>query len=82
MTPQQDTETDVGGDSAPNAVEIEADAFPDAKEGDTICLKVVSVDANGGIINATPMPQAGGESDGGSDSMAAEFSAPTQPPSQ
>lgn len=53
-------------------IELPASAFKTApKEGETIQLKVVSVDANSGVINAVPVEAA--PEAGGSDSMAAEF---------
>lgn len=49
------------------------------KPGSTISLKVVSVDENSGVINATPMPMPMGQPEaGGSDSMAAEFDQPAK----
>ena len=59
----------------PQTVEIPLSANPQAKEGDTIQLKVVSVDQENGVINAVPAQAAPADA-GGSDSMAEEFNEP------
>ena len=58
----------------PQTVEIPLSAMPQAKEGDSISLQVVSVDADNGVNNAVPATAAPDE--GGSDSMAKEFDQP------
>lgn len=66
----QDSDSD-----SSTTVEIPLSAFdtPPA-EGDTISLKVISVDVDNGVINATPIESEDSES-GGSDSLAADFDA-------
>jgi hypothetical protein len=56
-------------------VELPVAAFGQAmpNPGDTVSLKVVSVDAQNGVVNATVMPPQAGPQMGGSDAMAAEF---------
>jgi hypothetical protein len=56
-------------------VEIPISAFPTPpKPNATVQLRVISVDANGGIVNAVVMEP---EGPGGSDSLAAEFNQPS-----
>lgn len=52
-------------------VEIPLSACPTCKEGDTIPLKVISIDQNGGVINAVVQEYQSGKP-GGSDAMAEE----------
>lgn len=58
-------------------VEIPLSAAGDVKEGDTITLKVVSVDSEGGTITAEVQDSEADE-EGGSDSMAEEFNQPQE----
>ena len=71
MTTPQQSGADEQEESA-ETVELPAASFPNAKEGDTVQLTVVSVDAEGGTITATPV-EAEESDEGGSDSMAAEL---------
>lgn len=59
-------------------VEIPLSAVGQVKAGDTITLKVISVDEQGGVVNAAPMSQQAeeGPEAGGSDSLAAELDNP------
>ena len=59
-------------DDQQQTVELPLAAFKTPpKEGETIQLKVVSIDSNSAVINAVPVAAA--PESGGSDSMAAEF---------
>ena len=70
-TPQQ---SGADNEEATETVELPVASFPAAKEGDTIELTVVSVDAEGGTITATPAEaEEPAEEEGGSDAMAAEI---------
>lgn len=56
-------------------VELPLSACPGCKPGDTIQFKVVSVDQNGGVINAMPVnetPDETANQGGGSDDLAQE----------
>lgn len=38
-----------------NTVEIPSDSAPNAKEGDVVSFKVVSIDSDNGVLNCVPM---------------------------
>ena len=67
-----------GAEQQTQTVEIPLSAVGQVKAGDTITLKVISVDEQGGVVNAAPMSQQAEESPeaGGSDSLAAELDNP------
>ncbi len=62
-------------DTAPESIEIPLASLPTPpKEGDTITLKVISVDEQAGVVNAVPDQQEEtAEGEGGSDQLASEF---------
>ena len=64
-----------GDNSQPTTVELPLAAVGEVKAGDTISLKVISVDEQSGVVNATPMSQQAeeGSEPGGSDQLAAEL---------
>lgn len=71
----EDAEPSESGDNA-ETVEIPLSAFPQPPEPNaTIQLKVISVDADNGVVNATVIQ---GNDGGGSDDMAKEFDQPKQ----
>lgn len=58
------------------SVEIPISACPDAKPGDMIHFKVVSVNSDGGVVNAEPVSETeedSAENEGGSDKMAEDM---------
>ena len=63
-------------DEQAQTVEVPLSAAPQAKPGAMLTLKVISIDQQGGVINAvvTPMEAQGG----GSDEMAQEFDKPEE----
>lgn len=58
--------------SEASTIELPLSAVGSVAAGDTISLKVVSVDEAGGVVNATIASEAAPEA-GGSDQMAAEL---------
>ena len=72
--PDEMSAPDDAGDQTPT-IELPLADFPTPpKPGDMLHLKVISVDENSGVINATPMSALAEE--GGSDEMAKEFDKP------
>lgn len=71
---EQEPGGDAPSDQAPT-VEIPLSACPDCKEGDTIPMKVISIDQKSGVINAMPQETTPDENGGGSDQMADEIGA-------
>ena len=69
---EQEPGDDAGGDQQ-QTVEIPLSACPDCKEGDTIPMKVVSIDQQAGVINAMPQETTPDENGGGSDQMAEQL---------
>jgi hypothetical protein len=66
---------DAGGQQQDQAQTVEAplSAFGDVKEGDTVQMKVISVDSQGGVVNLAPMKAEEQPGPGGTDGMADEF---------
>jgi hypothetical protein len=78
----EDADAGAPGAAAPGpeeqqTVEIPLSAFASPpKPGAMVQMKVISVDANSGVVNAVPMAPENMD-EGGSDSMAKEFDQPT-----
>lgn len=61
-------------DNEINSVEVPMTAFPDAKEGDIISLKVISVDEDSQSLSCVPMDEEQEEAaESGSDVAASKF---------
>ena len=75
--PGDDANQDMG-----DTVEIPLSACPDCKVGDTIPMKVISIDKEAGTINAMPQETTPDENGGGSDAMAEELANPPAEESQ
>jgi hypothetical protein len=66
---------DAAGQQQDQAQTVEAplSALGDVKEGDTVQMKVISVDSQGGVVNLAPMKPEEQPGPGGTDGMADEF---------